>query len=239
MNGWTYGETAQEPILTGNSGNGAVSYGYKESTADDSTYTSTKPTNAGDYTVRASIAQSTNYEGASATGNFTISKANISPVINLNGWTYGEPAQSPNVSGNSGGGAVTYEYKLSSADDSTYTSMNPTNVGDYTVRATIEPTTNYNGAVVTKDFTIAKASITPTVTMSGWTFGETPQEPSLSGNPGGGTVTYEYKVSNAPDETYSSTKPSNAGVYTVRATVAETANYKNGIAVTNFTICSF
>ena len=135
-----------------------------------------------------------------------------------------------------GGGAVTYEYKVSTADDSTYTSANPTNAGNYTVRATVAPTTDYNGAVATKDFSILKAPINPTVTMEGWTYGENPNEPSLTGNTGNGEVTYDYKVSNAPDETYVSTKPSSAGVYTVRATIAETVNYKAASALTNFTI---
>lgn len=236
MSGWTYGGSASSPSVSGNSGSGSVTYNYKVNGAADSTYTSTKPSNAGTYVVRAQIAETSNYNGATVTNTFTISKANLSASVSMSGWTYGGTASSPSVSGNSGGGGVAYAYKVNGAADSTYTSTKPSNAGTYVVRAIIDATTNYNSATVTNTFTISKANISASVSMAGWTYGGTASNPSVSGNSGGGGVTYTYKVSTAGDGTYTSTKPSNAGTYTVRAVIDATTNY-NGATVTNtFTI---
>ena len=236
MSGWTYGGTASNPSVSGNSGSGTVTYQYKVSTAADSTYSSTKPSNAGTYTVKASVAQTTNYNAATATNNFTISRANLSLSVSMNGWTYGNAASNPSVSGNSGSGAVTYQYKVSTAADSTYTTTKPSNAGTYTVKATVAQTTNYNAGTATTNFTISKANLSHSVSMNNWTYGGTAGNPSVSGNSGSGTVTYNYKVSTAADSTYTTTKPTNAGTYTVKATVAQTTNYNAGTATKNFTI---
>ena len=236
MSGWTYGGTATNPSVSGNTGNGTVTYQYKVSNDNDSTYTSTKPSNAGTYTVKATVEETTNYYGATATANFTIAKANINPTVSMSGWTYGGTASSPLVGGNTGNGAVTYQYKVSTAAGSTYESNKPSNAGTYTVQAIVAETTNYYGATAIANFTIAKANINPTVSMSGWTEGQTASDPSVSGNTGNGTVTYQYKVSTAADSTYTSNKPSTAGTYTVKASIAATTNYNAGTATTNFII---
>ena len=413
MAGWTYGNTASNPSVSGNSGNGAVTYNYKVSTAADSTYTATKPSNAGTYTVRASVAATTNYSAGTATANFTIAKANISPTVTMANWAYGGTASNPSVSGNSGNGTVTYNYKLKSAADSAYSTTKPSDAGTYTIRASIAATTNYNAGTATKDFsitftatptaysaqyngsahsasiktsvggakveygtstsygyslttttantnytmssvsatnvadsktvyykatkngytvtgstsititkanptlsvtgktnltytgsvqalvsawsvagggtvylglgsssttaptswstnasptatnagtyyiwakadtsanynavsqvykisvTIAKANISPSVTMANWAYGGTASNPSVSGNSGNGQVTYNYKLKSAADSAYSTTKPSDAGVYTVKATIATTTNYNSGTATKDFSI---
>ena len=48
----------------------------------------------------------------------TIGKGTISPTVNIEGWTYGETAKEPTVTGNTGNGAVTYEYKAKDAASS-------------------------------------------------------------------------------------------------------------------------
>ena len=58
----------------------------------------------------------------------------------------------------------------------------------------------------------------------------------MSGNDGGGTPTYSYKVQGADDSTYSGSVPTSAGNYIVRASVPETDNYLAGTATANFTI---
>ena len=310
MANWVYGGTASNPSVSGNSGNGNVAYYYKVSTAADSTYTPTKPSNAGTYTIKAVIPETANYNGATVTNDFTIAKANISPTVNMSGWTYGGTAQNPNVTGNTGNGAVTYSYKVSTAADNTYTPTKPSNVGTYTVRAQIAETSNYNSATVTNTFTIAKANptitqaptnanptyngsaqslltggtanvpgtftygtgtnagsynsatwtftpndtanyntisgtvpatiakanITPTVSMQGWVVGQQASDPSVSGNTGNGSVTYYYKASEANDSTYTPTKPSAVGTYVVKAEIAATTNYNSGTATTTFAI---
>ena len=85
-----------------------------------------------------------------------------------------------------------------------------------------------------KSYTIRKADIHPTVTLEGWTYGENANEPSVDGNPGEGEVTYTYAEKDGTE--YSETVPTEAGEYTVKATVAETDNYKGGEAEADFTI---
>ncbi|MBQ5440600.1 MAG: hypothetical protein IIT49_07470, partial [Clostridia bacterium] len=236
MDSWTYGKTPADPNVSGNTGNGTVTYQYKESTADDDTYTDEIPTNAGAYTVRAHIDAVDNYNEAFAENDFTIAKASINPTVTMDGWTYGETASSPNVSGNTGNGFVTYQYKESTADDEFYTNEKPTDAGTYIFKANIADTANYNAAFATASFTIFKSNIIPTVTINSWTFGEAAQNPVVTGNTSGGIVTFTYKVSTAPDEAYTYAKPTNAGTYIVKANIADTANYNTANATASFTI---
>ena len=176
-----------------------------------------------------------NSDGVSKT--FSISRANISPTIDMPGWTFGGTASNPSVSGNLGNGSVEYYYKVSTAPDSTYTTVRPTDAGTYTVKAIVSETTNYNGATVTANFTIAKANINLSVSIDNWVYGEAAQIPSVSGNSGDGAVVYTYLYPG--ESTYSSTAPgstSSIGTYTVKATVAETANHNAGTATKDFAI---
>ena len=236
LTGWAYGADPNSPVVTGNSGNSAVTYKYKEKNAADDTYSDDVPTAVGTYTVQATIAETDNYNGKVVTADFAISKADIDAAVTLEGWTVIESANEPSVTGNSGNGTVTYKYKEKNAADDTYSDDVPTAVGQYTVQATIAETDNYNGKVVTADFAISKADITPTVTLEGWTVGAAANTPNVEGNSGNGTVTYKYKEKDAADDTYSDDVPTAVGTYTVQATVAETDNYNSGVATADFEI---
>ena len=236
ITGWTYGATANTPSVSGNTGNGNVTYEYKLQNAEDSKYNTEVPTEAGNYTIKATIAATANYEAAVDSTHFTISKANITPTVILEGWTFGATANTPSISGNTENGNVTYEYKLKTAEDSEYKADVPTEAGEYTIKATIAATANFEGATTTTDFTISKTSITPTVTLEGWTYGTTAKTPSVSGNTGNGSVTYEYKLKTAEDSEYKADAPTEAGDYTIKATIAATANYEAATATTDFTI---
>ena len=97
----------------------------------------------------------------------TIARATLSSfAVDIEGWNYGDPANAPSVSGNTGGGAVTYSYKVQGADDNTYSGTAPTAPGDYTVRAIAAQTTNYESATATKNFTIGQATGTLTLSSS-------------------------------------------------------------------------
>ena len=110
----------------------------------------------------------------------------------------------------------------------------PVNAGKYKAKVTV---TSDNGIFTAEQaFRIDKASITPTVSITGWTYGTEKHEPSVTGNTGNGTVTFTYKVKGASDSTYTENVPVNAGEYTIRASVAETDNYKAGSAAADFTI---
>ena len=257
---WQYKGTPSTPVVEGNTGNGKVTYLYKAKDADDSTYSDTVPTAAGQYTVKAVIAETDEYKGGSDTADFEIKpystgltitlkiKQSIKPTVSLTGWTYGGTANTPEVTGNTGNGKVTYLYKAKDADDSTYSDTVPTAAGQYTVKASIAETADYKAGEATADFEIKpystglvitlkiKQSITPTVSLTGWTYGGTANTPSVTGNTGNGDVTYLYKLKTADDTAYSATVPTAAGEYTVKAVIAETDEYKAGEATANFTI---
>ncbi|MBQ6094752.1 MAG: LysM peptidoglycan-binding domain-containing protein [Lachnospiraceae bacterium] len=114
------------------------------------------------------------------------------------------------------------------------------NAGNYhaTVTLTGEKAKNYKlgNAAAGYDWKIMKAAISPCVTISGWTKGQAPSDPVITGNPENGKVTLAYKATGADDLAYSEEVPTEAGEYTVRATIDETANYLGGTATATFRI---
>ena len=181
-----------------------------------------------------------NYTG-SATKSFAITKAQLENLsVSLEGWTFNTTANTPIVSGNLGNGGVTYTYSINTEnpEDQEFTATVPENAGSYIVKATVAETENYASASATAEFTISKADITPTVTLTGWTYGTTPNTPTVLGNPGNGAVTYTYSVNteNPEGQSFTTTVPENAGSYIVKATVVETTNYNAGEATSTFTI---
>ena len=162
--------------------------------------------------------------------NAAIGEKSVTASITLDpsSYTYSGNACTPSVVAKDGSTVIpSSEYSVSYS--------NNTNAGTATV--TLTDNTGGNYAVIgSTTFSIARANISPSVSMSGWTYGGTASSPSVSGNSGSGSVTYYYKVSGAADSTYSTTKPSNAGTYTVKAEIAQTTNYNSGSCTTNFTI---
>ena len=122
-------------------------------------------------------------------------KTAISPTVSIAGWNFKGRANSPRVSGNNGGGAVTYEYKVKGTADETYSSEVPTTVGKYTVRATIAATDEYKGGTATADFEIKHAVYS---TLNGL-----PRV--LSGV--GGEAGYRYNTTTEEPEFYCEPKP--------------------------------
>jgi len=172
-----------------------------------------------------------------ATATFTISKAAITPTVDLVGWVYGNTPNNPSLTGNSGNGDVTYTYSVDGADE--YTNKVPENAGDYIVKATIAATDNYQGAAVTDTFKISRANLQLAIDIedfSGWTYGDNPVDfrSHVTGNLGNGEVTIKYQGDN--DDAPTTTVPTNAGRYTVIASVAETANYNAGETIREFSI---
>lgn len=77
---WKYGETQQTEnasVSGGVNDYADPTYSYKAKGADDATYTSEKPSNAGEYTVKATWAETDNCPEISATANFEIYKRNV------------------------------------------------------------------------------------------------------------------------------------------------------------------
>lgn len=82
MEGWTYGDEPNKPVVTLSKTEGTESYTYfyKVKGADNNTYTTEVPVNAGDYTVKVVVAESANYLSCENTADFTIRKALITSV---------------------------------------------------------------------------------------------------------------------------------------------------------------
>lgn len=238
LNGWTFGATANTPSVSGNIGSGQVTYTYSGTDNDNNAYgpSAATPTDAGSYTVKAAVAATSNTNSGETTGNFTISRANITPVVSLTGWTFGDTANVPSVtSGNPGGGAVTYQYKLKNAADGTYSTAIPTFAGSYTVKATVAQTPNYNGASATADFIIARRNLTVTANAHTISFGDDAANNGVTYDnlaPGdtaaslGGTLAYAY--------TY--TKGDAIGDYTITPSGLTSGNYNISYATGVLTV---
>ena len=134
------------------------------------TTTPPKATEVGTYTVRWVVYGDQNHDIYSATAPVTveIGKGLLTLGLSIEGWAEGEAAKSPVLTGNTGNGAVTYEYKPATADESAYGTTVPTAAGDYTVRATVAETANYEGGATAAEFTVSPAPPAP-VTVTGIT----------------------------------------------------------------------
>lgn len=196
-------------------------------------------------TTTVSYSNGTNYQ---ETITYTASYQQLisDPTYNISGTTDTYDGMSKKlVTANGAGGTIHYRYKLDTAlDYSEWQTDIPsaTESGTYIIQWYSEGNSTYNAMgsssspAGTVNATINKANISPSVTMNGWIYGDTENEPSTSGYNGNGAVTYKYKISTADDSTYTETKPSDAGTYTVKAEVASTTNYNGGTATTDFTI---
>ena len=171
----TYDGTAITVPTFDKLGDGAATIEYKLSDADDNTYTTTAPKNAGNYVVRVTVAEGTNHKKASATTYFAIASAELRDVsVQQNGkLTYNGQAQTPTVSTSVttvDGSKVTFTYSTES--EGPYSSEIPsfTNVGwAHTVyyRATADNHNAYYGSFLVE---IEKAAVTePTIASKPYT----------------------------------------------------------------------
>lgn len=104
-------------------------------------------------------------------------------------------------------------------------------VGENTITAVYSGTTGLETSSGTGTFTFKKVDNNPIVTMDDFMFGTTPSTPVVNGNLTGNTPTYMYKVKDASDDTYTADVPTNAGAYTVQASIAADGNH-NAVKVT-------
>lgn len=170
-----------------------------------------------------------NYTGT-ASKTFRISQASFTFSVSIAGWTEGETASTPTVSGNKSGGTVTFEYKVKTASNSTYTDTVPTTAGEYTVRASIAATTNYRKATATATFTIGAPKAAQTITAADVTatFGDTGKAVSASTN-GNGAITYAVSAGTDVVDVNATTGAltiKNAGTATITVSAAATDTYK-------------
>jgi len=79
-----------------------------------------------------------------------------------------------------------------------------------------------------------KGAIQPSVTLEGWTKGDTPKTPVVTGNTGNGTETITYQVNKSG--AYTSDVPTTSGTHSVKVTIAESEDYLGGEATADFVI---
>lgn len=211
---------------------------FKEKGADDSEYTIVTPNKAGEYTARGTIKDSKIYEDVSVEAGFTISrKTPESCSVNVADIVYGGAVEPVVTTDSDGKDSATFEYKKADAPESAYSSTVPTETGDYSVRATIPETDRYISVQCENTFSIGKIDEdTAKVEVADTVIG-TEYTPVLStASDGKSSATFEYKPVDADDLAYTSAKPTAAGKYMIRATVPETANFKEQICTATFTI---
>ena len=185
---------------------------------------------AGVYAItQGTLTAGNNYIVSFTGANLTVNKASITPSVSLDGWTYGEAAKTPSVTGNTDNGAVTYTYAVKGSTDFSVTV--PTNAGDYTVKATVAATNNYNGGEATADFTIAKAEITVTADDKSSKYGEDIAELTY-------TVSGAYVTGDELGVTLSTaaTKTSVVGEYPINVNWNENPNYAATLVNGKYTI---
>ena len=232
MAGWTYGDKASVPVVNGNPGGGNVTYVYKKKGAEDTGYVDERPTDVGEYTVRADIAAASGYEAGYATADFSISPRTVQISWSDLAFEYDGESHVPTatvtnlVKGDSVDVTVSGEQTKAGTDHlATAEALTGDDAGNY---ALPDPKP-------TQTFTITKGTLTPAVTLTGWTYGEEANTPSVEGNLGGGDVTYTYAEEGSAD--FSENMPTDAGTYIVKASIAETDDgYLAAEATSVFTI---
>ena len=214
------------------------------------------PISPGKYKAKVNITLLEDQSSREISTDFEIKKAPVTLTVLLDDFTYGEqPAIK--LQGAPSDSKVVYQYKDKDEDDSTYAGiteegLKKLSAGEYTLKAVVEETANYEGDSDTCIFKVKKASTTNSdskVSISGWTYGGyngVENTPSIDSslNPENQTVQYTYYTDGACS-TQTSTEngaeteggvPKNAGTYYVKAQIPESANYNAGTATGTFEI---
>ena len=175
-----------------------------------------------------------------------VDKARFTCSTRKDNYNYASTMGNPSVSSNPGTGNVTYYYSTSNTTSGgtawsgiTSTSLD---VGTYYLYAKVDPTTNYYDATCSAvKFVISKGSFTCSTSKADYTYNGTIGSPSVSSNPGKGTVTYYYNTSDSTSggsawATVNSTSL-NARSYYIFAKIDDTKNYNGATCSTgSFTV---
>ena len=231
LDDWAYGETPKTPTATAKFGTAAFTY----SATQDGEYTATVPSAVGKYWVKATVEGTDNYTAATKTAQFEIKKAaatvTTAPAAKTE-LVYNRNAQELVTAGYADGGKL--NYKLGENGTWSETIPTATDAGDYKVYYKVVGDGSHSDTAETEiSVTIAQATNEITgISIAGWTYGETANEPTATAK--FGTATFTYATSE--NGTYSETVPIDAGDYWVKATVAETKNYAGATQTLKFTI---
>lgn len=165
--GFTYNGTAQGPstaTVTGSTG--AVTYSYVGVNGTTYTASATQPTNAGSYTVTATVAADANYNAANSTATaFTIAKADQTITLNALTKNVGDADFSPATSVTSDINPITYTSSNTAVATIINGQIHLVAAGTTNITASETGNANYNAATdVTQILTVNPR---PSVTLSG------------------------------------------------------------------------
>ena len=220
---WAYGEKPNTPVVTGNTGNGAVSFTYAEKGSDEPE-SETVPTLPGSYTVYAYIEESDNYAYGYAEADFTITKgtpavtAPTARTLTYNGFAQ-ELVNAGSVSGGTLYYAVTTENKAPAENLYTTSIPSKTDAGTYYVWYKARGDANHSDSEpdsVTVTIGETETVATPTFSPEAGTYTEA-QSVTISCETTGATI---YYTTDGSDPSSSSTK------YSSTIAVGETTTIK-------------
>ncbi len=209
---------------------GAVILQYKD--ADTGNVLTSKPTAAGNYTVTATSAKTTFYFEAKDSAEFTIVKRTPDTTVTVPSIVYVDNDYDV-VSDTDSDGTVTYQYY--DKENDSYLSSKPTTAGEYSVTVRTPETFRYYSSEDTASFKLIKRDPTVSLSVPDTTIGQT-YSPEFVTNSDSDSITFEYKVKGAADTTYTKTKPTAAGSYTIRVTIGSTEKFNEASATDDFTI---
>lgn len=230
IQGWIYGQYDEEvnaPRVSGNEGNGAVTYSYKAAGATE--FGASVPQNAGTHIVKATIAESANYQGKEVTNTFSIAKADFSlvTIADIANKTFTGEAIEPDVT-------VTFKGKAVDASEYTVGYSNNTNVGTATVTLTATGTNFTAETTASKTFQIVPASVAISAEDQTVTYNGSAQA-YTGATVAKGSLSIKYATSLDADAEKTTTAPTNAGVYYVTISQSD-PNYTSQDATATFTI---
>ena len=226
----TYGDTGKSvsaSVTDPATGGGAIRYAVKTGSEDtigvNAETGALTVIKAGTATVIVTAAETQTHAQATRELTVTVNKANpsetaptgltatygdtLAAVTLPEGWSWKDSTQSV---GNAG-------------SNSFKASFTPSDTDNYNVLSDVDVTVNVN-----------RAAITPTVSLAGWVYGQSANTPVVGGNTGHGTETITYAVQGSGN--FAATQPTDAGSYTVKLEIAQSANYLGGTATADFTI---
>ena len=230
------GNAVSVPEYTTSGSDGKVTIKWQKNTgsADTPKWEDLKsaPSKVGTYRVVIELAGNDNYKPASATLDFTISKADNAwaKELSIKGWKYNETANVPTAKAKYGDVVYTY----SDSKDGTYTSEVPKDAGTYYVKATVAGTKNYTGLESAPvSFEIAKADTTLSFEKGNIDKiydKNVISEPKVNKTGSSNDITFAWFVANGNDWTLLDNAPSDVGAYKVVARAKEDTNY-NGASI--------
>lgn len=233
------GDTWEASVVSDTNSTAHDGVRYKVKGTNDSTYTTQTPTAAGDYVARVILPKTGIYKELILTDEFSIVKKTGEASFSVADITVGNALIVEVESTTHDKDTAVIEYKVTGADDSTYATTKPEDIGNYTARITFSENDTYKQLVLTDEFAInaiLQNDGAGTLTVSDTYYGVAvePQISSATNQTSGAVV--EYKRYGANDATYSNKVPTAVGNYVARVVLPENDKYNQLILTEEFSI---